>query len=153
MNDKVTAPTILKRRPTDGNEFPFDHFLSQKKDNDFKDLGIEKKSLKEFKFDNADSKQASKSDEVVQTTENTFSKEELSIINIEILKILEENINPQKYNAFFQSTFNLENILMDSVAFSVTTPLIKTMVENHYLNQIKETVKSILGKEYEILLS
>ncbi len=78
-----------------------------------------------------------------------FNKEDLSIMNNEIHKVLKSYVNEQKYDAFFSGTFNLTDISGNKATFSVPTNFIKTMIEKN-IDQINESIIQILGKSYLI---
>ena len=150
-------PTAIFRKVEPAHmsqDFPFEHFLKKTQNNTLNsniinDLSKKENTLEHASF--ADKKPtvamgSSKSD----VLQNTFNLEELEIINQEILNNLKEQIPPQKFSTFFESTFATVDVLDKKALFSVTTPFIKTMVDGHYLPQIQEAISSVLGKEYQI---
>lgn len=82
-----------------------------------------------------------------------FSEEELYQINNETLNHLKEIIPVQKFSAYFENNFTLINIDIETVKFSVSTPFIKNMIEKHYLNQLAESILSVLGKRYNVQIN
>ena len=135
------------------NDFPFNHFINFNSSNDNNHL--EKKDLKKFEYLDTKNKDISsqKVEEKQIFSESSFTVEELSSINEEILNGLRLVISPQKYKAFFENTFIIKSISDEKVTFSVTTSFIKKMIENHYLHEIKQILFNSLGSNYTISLS
>ena len=131
-------------------DFPFDQFLKSNKENQASNTSNNNKNLKEFKLE----KISTINDEPTKAIDNqiNFASDELNILNQELLNHIQTQVAPEKFNAFFEGSFNLTNITMDSVHFSVSTNFIKTMVQNHYNAIIKNGIYQVLGKEYEVLV-
>ena len=129
-------------------EFPFEHFLKSTSSHNTSDVFNENKSLKELKFLNEEVKSPS-----IDINEEIFSAEEFETIEMSFLDTLKSSLNPQKYNAYFTGVFKLTNITMDSIVFNVSNQLIKTMIEKHSLNEVKAAIKTVLGKEYEVVIN
>lgn len=79
-----------------------------------------------------------------------FSSEELKSVTDALLEHIKGLINPNKFHAYFANTFTVSVIHQDTVEIVVTTSFIKTMVETHYLETIKQALFAILGKEYAV---
>lgn len=127
-------------------QFPFAHFLkldglnegSVPKQTDVDPIVVERKHknlepIKEFRG---------------LTSE--FSVEELKTITDALLEHIKSLINPNKFHAYFANSFTVSSIIHDSVEIMVTTNFIKTMVETHYLDTIKQALMEILGKNYGV---
>lgn len=121
--------------------FPFDHFLKATFDQNNSNIFNNKEDIKPVE-------QKEKNSGI----EDSFSHEELNLINDEIHNTLKALINTQKYNAFFNNALSLTNITLDTLEFSVPSNLIKSMVEKS-LDQINEAIKNALGKEYYIVIN
>ncbi len=138
------------------SDFPFNQFLKSNKQNQEQQSSNNSQNLKELKI-NAHAQKQDTQQEAPANNPNiideNFTEEELSIINEELLNHIKSFITPQKYNAFFDGTFNLADIKMDLIQVQVTTPLIKTMVERNYLQTIKDGILQILGKQYDVEVS
>jgi len=138
-------------------DFPFNQFLKSNKQTQNQEIHNNNKNLKEFKFENFASKQEEETqvsyEEVNNTIEESFTLEELTIINDELLNNIKSQLTPQKYNAFFDGTFKISEVKMDVMLVQVTTPLIKTMIERNYLQTIKDGIFQILAKEYDVEVS
>lgn len=81
-----------------------------------------------------------------------FSTEELKTTTEALLEHIRNLINPNKFHAFFANTFTVSAIKQDTAEFVVTTNFIKTMIETHFMETIKQALFEILGKHYEIEL-
>ncbi len=79
-----------------------------------------------------------------------FSSEELKSVTDALLEHIKGLINPNKFHAYFANTFTVSVIHQETVEIVVTTSFIKTMVETHYLETIKQALLAILGKEYAV---
>lgn len=79
-----------------------------------------------------------------------FDTEELKSINDEILEQLKENIPTSKYKTFFENTFTVTQLTENTIVFSVSTNFIKKMIDNFYINTIKQIVFELLGNSYDI---
>ena len=123
------------------NEFPFNHFINLKKPNNIKDIN-------EINNVNLDKHFGDKPQ--LDDNNSDFSQDELNIISEEINKSLKESISPQKYSAYFNNTFNLIEIKKGTVVFSVANSFAKKMIENNYLDQIKQNVFNLLNTEYSV---
>lgn len=121
--------------------FPFDHFLKATFDQNNSNIFNNKEDIKPLE----QAKNSVDNDE-------SFSHEELNLINEEIHNTLRSIINSQKYSAFFDNALSLTNIKLDTLEFSVPSNLIKSMVEKN-LDQINEAIRNALGKEYYIVIN
>jgi chromosomal replication initiator protein len=134
------------------NDFPFNHFFSLDKPS--KNNNIENE-IKDYSFPKVEEpEQISQNTTENQTlSQDTFNSDELQCISEEITIGLKSSISPQKYKAFFENTFTVNNITDEEIEFCVTTNFIKKMIENHYVSDIKQIVFTTLGKEYEIVIT
>ena len=111
--------------------FPFHHFLKNKTDISSSNISSDKTF------------------EQPLTKSDSFSADEYDLIQKEILGNLKSHISPEKYNAFFENNFYLDSVFLDKIVFRVSTPFIKSTIENNYLSSIDASVESIFGKEKE----
>lgn len=84
-----------------------------------------------------------------EKTDN-YDNEELKSITEAILEIIKLNIQPNKYNTFFENVFTASSLNSTKVTFTVTTGFIKKMIENFYLDTLKAAVAELLGNDFEI---
>ncbi len=119
--------------------FPFQQFL--KTSNNFNNLDDNQSIEPKISTENTNSS--------TSLLSSSFDSEELSYMNQEIHKALKSHITTQKYDAFFNETFNLVDISSNKAIFAVPTNFIKTMIEKN-LDQISESIISVLGKSYLI---
>jgi chromosomal replication initiator protein len=134
-------------------DFPFGQFLKTNKEaQNTESLGS--KNLKEIKITSTSTNQESLTPSEIgensDKIEASFTNDELSIINSELLNYIKSYVTPQKYNAFFDETFTISDLKMDIMVIQVTTSLIKTMIERNYSQTIRDGIFQILGKEYDI---
>jgi chromosomal replication initiator protein len=131
------------------NDFPFNHFFNLDKNSKNNDI---ESNITDYSFPKVETtSNISQSPKLNQSLSNSdFNAEELQCISEEITIGLKSSISPQKYKAFFDNTFTVNNITDESIEFCVTTNFIKKMIEAHYINEIKQIVFTTLGKEYEI---
>lgn len=117
------------------DKFPFEHFIS-------------------FKNQKETTPEISKKDNSAPIEpESNFDNDELSSITEEILNVLEKSISNQKYNAFFKNTFTVTGISETKIDFSVTTEFIRKMINNHYLQNLEQCIKDLMGQKYDISIS
>ncbi len=139
------------------SDFPFGHFLKLK--NSDKNITTEEKAEPADDFCDVNNESsfyeapAPFQTKKAKNSESSFSVEELNTINQEILSIVKDFINEQKYNTFFKNTFSLINISENTISFAVTTNFIKIMIETHYLSFIKQAIESVLGNQYTLSLN
>lgn len=81
-----------------------------------------------------------------------FSTDELKSTTDALLEHIKNLINPNKFHAFFANTFTVGSITESTAQLIVTTNFIKTMIESHYIDTIKQALFEILGKNFEIEL-
>jgi chromosomal replication initiator protein len=79
-----------------------------------------------------------------------FSTQELKTITDALLENIRNLISSNKFHAYFANAFTVAAIRQDVVELVVTTKFIKTIIEAHYPETIKEALFAILGKQYEI---
>lgn len=122
-------------------DFPFGHFInldSLNNNNNLPQENLNKQLLKEnFPKNNVESS-------------SSFTKIELDFICEEILEGIKASISPHKYKAFFENVFKINFIDESKIIFSVTTAFIKKMIEQHYLDEIKQIMFNTLGRDYTI---
>lgn len=133
-------------------DFPFGQFLKSNNENQSSNSHNNNKNLKEFKLENINTSPNKEPEEAQIQPSGDFSAEELNILNQELLNHVQTQVTPEKYNAFFDGSFNLTNITMDSVHFAVTTNFIKTMIQNHYKGIITNGIFQVLGKEFQVIV-
>lgn len=144
--------------------FPINHFFTQKNNNNFKNLEksnnvfdheTESNDFLERSFSTSvqTDKKMTKSQFNDTSNEAEMELEELKSITDEILSILKQNIQPHKFKTYFENTFTVSSLDGDHVGFSVTTPFIKKMIENFYYLALKQAVQELLGSEYEISIN
>lgn len=85
-----------------------------------------------------------------KTLSSEFTIEELKTITDALLENIRNLINPNKFHAYFANSFTVSAIHQNVVEIMVTTKFIKTMIETHYPEAIKQALFEILGKDYEI---
>lgn len=122
-------------------DFPFGHFInldSLNNNNTLPQENLNKQLLKEnFPKNNVESN-------------SSFTKTELDFICEEILEGIKASISPHKYKAFFENVFKINFIDESKIIFSVTTAFIKKMIEQHYLDEIKQIMYNTLGRDYTV---
>lgn len=127
------------------NDFPFNHFINlDSLNNNGHTQG--KTTTTSFKMPIYDNE----TDKNQLLNDSSFCAEEMSSICEEILTALKSSISPQKYRAFFENTFTINQITESKIVFSVTTSFIKKMITNHYLEEIKQIIFNTLGNMYDI---
>ncbi len=119
--------------------FPLDNFFSPKqfqaeKFNDSKDLSA----------DNSIGQKINSS---------SFSAEELAAITNEVLAILRPQLGQEKFSAYFEGAFQAKSMTQNEVEFIVPSQFTKKMITEYYIGDISRAIQSILGKEYNIVLS
>ncbi len=128
-------------------KFPFDHFLKLDSFNDNRPAA----KISEKEVSPVIVEQAMKNLNPVQPAITPeFSNEELKTITDALLEHLKNLINPNKFHTYFANTFTVSGITQENVEFLVTTSFIKKMIETHYLDSIKQALKEILGKDYQL---
>lgn len=79
-----------------------------------------------------------------------FETEELKSITEEILQMVKNTISPNKYRAYFSSTFTVSSIKEDKIEFTVTTNFIKKMINEHYMGVLRHVLFDLFGSHYDI---
>lgn len=118
------------------NDFPFDHFLNIPKNNQPNIASMTQDCTESLKPES--------------NKDEGFSENELDFVNKEISEKIKDKIPAIKFSTFFGDVFTLVNIRIDHVEFATTTEYIKTVIENNYLEDIKQSVFQVLGKNYDI---
>lgn len=135
------------------NDFPFNHFINIKNDNNNNHLN------KNFITEQFTFPQSEREEKEAFSTENQsvgtsdFTVQELETIADEVLSGIKNNISAEKYKAFFEKTFTISSIANNTVTASVSTNFVKKMVETHYSDLIKQILFTVLGSEYAIHFS
>ena len=124
------------------DDFPFDQFFN------FKDKKPVDQVIKNQQIQDITAKTPEET--TSSGLESDFEKEELAIMTSELLEHLKQNINEKKFNAYFSGTFQIKNIVDDSIICSVTTGFIKKIIESQYTADIENIFKSFLGKNYNL---
>lgn len=131
------------------NDFPFNHFINFENTN--KNNNLPSDEVKDYIFPKVEenSSEASQSNNQLLSSDS-FNADEMHSICEEVLSGLKNTISTQKYKAFFENTFMVSKITEESIQFTVTTSFIKKMINNHYLDEIKQILLTILGVQYSI---
>lgn len=79
-----------------------------------------------------------------------FAADELKTITDALLENIKTLISPNKFHAYFANAFTVASIEQETVEIVVATNFIKTMVETHYTETIKQALMEILGKDYGV---
>jgi chromosomal replication initiator protein len=127
--------------------FPFNHFL--KLDN----LGIDQHSLKGNEIHPSLIEKTIRDVPEEQSKgldKSEFAADELKSITDALLDHIRALINPNKFHAYFAHALTVSAIERTSVELVVTTSFIKKMIETHYSEIIKQALRDILGKTYEV---
>ncbi|MCY4645172.1 MAG: chromosomal replication initiator protein DnaA [Bacteriovoracales bacterium] len=82
-----------------------------------------------------------------------FSAEELLPIGKEIVKKLKDEIDENKYHAFFKDHFSLLSLKAGTIEFAVSTEYIKNVVEANYIAPLHRAIESVLGQKYDVAFS
>ena len=128
-------------------KFPFDHFLKLDGLNDASpSIKSSQKPVAPVVVEKAVQKLNTSKPKLAPE----FSSEELKTITEALLDHIRTLINPNKFHAYFESTFTVSAVGQDVVEFVVTTSFIKKMVETHYIETIKQALVEILGKDYNL---
>lgn len=134
------------------SDFPFNHFLNLEKTN--KNNNLNDKNIEKYDFFTKNTQMSTqtevKNDQNQTLSSSSFGSEELKILSEEIISCLKNVISPEKYKAYFSNTFHVTNITNDEVIFGVTNNFIKKMIENSYLEEIKQVLFNTLGTQYEV---
>ncbi len=78
--------------------------------------------------------------------------DELSLLNEEICSQFKASIGEQKFNTYFKGMLSIQSIGNSELSFNISTPFIKKMLENHYLEQLNHSIENTLGKRFQIIL-
>lgn len=139
------------------DNFPINHFFSfddnQKKSSNFNNLNQELPTEKNQKsivtnFNLQDGFLTADPSNI--STCEDFDTEELKSISEEIISALKGTIQPNKFKTFFENTFTVSQVTENTIVFSVSTKFIKKMIENFYINTIKQIIFDLLGNNYDI---
>lgn len=134
-----------KERDLMSNDFPFDQFINFKENNNLTE--------KHYKLNTQiHSKLKPHRSENQALNSSLFSSDELSTINEELLIGLKNNVSAEKYKAFFEKTFYISQISDSAVEITVATAFIKKMIDNHYLQSIKDILFTALGTRYDVVI-
>lgn len=143
------------------DSFPFEHFINFNNNNQLSHNNLESE-IKETEqigfnlFDTSSKINTLKSENSISQNFNNnqhssdFETKELTSITNEILEILRETISPNKYKAYFSSTFTVSSISEDKIEFTVTTNFIKKMIQEHYMDVLRHVVFDLFGSSYHI---
>ncbi len=130
--------------------FPFAHFINLDGNNDEK---IQDIAPEEKKLTDSFSSQSNEYVNEANMATSAFSQEEINLISSELLNSLQETVNPQKYKAFFDQSFYISNITEEFIECTVTTSFIKKMIENHYIDHLKNSITATLGKPLNVTIN
>ncbi|OFZ14222.1 MAG: chromosomal replication initiator protein DnaA [Bdellovibrionales bacterium GWA2_49_15] len=109
-------------------EFPFDHFL--------------KKGQLEKPF----SSPQTPSPQVQKSNENNDIGE-LRELETEILGLLKDSIPKQKFNAYFENTFEIVTFEGNQIIFSCSTQFIQHIISSQYLTHLENAILATIGKK------
>jgi len=126
-------------------KFPFDHFLkldglSDKADNFNRPSTPVSPVIINHTLDKAAQKEIAPE----------FTSGDLKDITEAVLEHIKSLINPNKFHTFFDKTFTISAVNENEIEMVVSTSFIKKIVETQYTDTIKQSLKEILGKDYEI---
>lgn len=85
-------------------------------------------------------------------TESEESRDELSLINQEVLNHLRTIVPELKFNTYFENSLELKSIANQSATFEVRTAFIKKSAEL-YKEEIAKSIYNVLGTQYEIIIN
>lgn len=119
-------------------KFPFEHFLSFNVNNTNNFNELDK---------NIDVEKSLNEQEI-----HGFSSEELISVTETLKSELKKALSPEKFETFFANHFTVSSINNDNLYIKVSNILSKTMYEKHYIGHIKEAIKSLLGKDYNVIV-
>lgn len=93
--------------------------------------------------------------ELASTQENSsvFSEPELEAITQEVLAILRPQLGQEKFSAYFEGAFQVKSIARSDVEFIVPSLFTKKMITEYYLTDLSAAIETVLGKEYNVILS
>lgn len=122
---------LIKHFFSIGNETkPNDHFFGQ--------------------FSNEQAPQNSQKE--ASNNESEESRDELSLINQEVLNHLRTIVPELKFNTYFENSLELKSIANQNAIFEVRTAFIKKSAEL-YKEEIAKSIYNVLGTQYEIVIN
>lgn len=135
------------------DNFPFEHFIKFNNNKDLVqdnnkniqqplEINLEAK-LNEQNHSNLEKSQLNQDD-------SEFDFNELKSITDEILTMLKSSISPNKYKAYFNSTFTVSSLIDDKICFTVTTNFIRKMIVEHYMSNLKQIIFDLFGSNYDV---
>tara|TARA_Y100000768_G_C23991387_1_gene693827 strand:- start:17161 stop:18759 length:1599 start_codon:yes stop_codon:yes gene_type:complete len=129
------------------NEFPFNHFLNfDKNNNKINNLNTNNTPKTDFMTQALQSENS----EIKQENQEVGQDSEFQMLSDEIISQLKSSLSPEKYKAYFLNTFFVNNITHEDVEFLVTNNFIKKVINNNYLQQVKDILFKCLGKHYNV---
>ncbi len=134
------------------NDFPFNHFINFDKPSKNNNLNNEAITNYDFPVVKPEVTDQTSTQNQLLSNDN-FNSDEMHSICEEVLLGMKQYISPQKYKAFFENSFTLSAMDDTTLEFSVTTNFIKKMIDNHYLQDIKQVVFMILGTQYSVVIN
>ncbi len=125
------------------NDFPFDQFFN------FKEKSASEQIMKTQQFQEITP--------IIQELNtksgglnSDFDHSELELMTSELLSHLKSKINENKFNAYFDNTFQIKSISDQTIICTVTTSFIKKIIESHYKTDIESAIENFLGKSYAL---
>ncbi|MEA9354793.1 chromosomal replication initiator protein DnaA [Bacteriovorax sp. PP10] len=90
----------------------------------------------------------------IETTNNESeeSRDELSLINQEVLNHLRTIVPELKFSTYFENSLELKSIANQNAIFEVRTAFIKKSAEL-YKEEIAKSIYNVLGTQYEIIIN
>jgi chromosomal replication initiator protein len=127
--------------------FPFEHFLST---SFLKNNHVNQESINELLVDQSLPKNDKKLNKIDNIDTAPIEAEELKMLKEALLEALKNKLNPQKYSAFFENSFSVENISATSICFHTSTDFIKNIITKQYLDKLTESIQEVMGKTMKI---
>lgn len=85
---------------------------------------------------------------VNQTTDDLFSREEISLIENDLLGQIRQEVPAVKYNTLFDGALKVTDIKEKKVIFTVTTHTLNRLLETSYSNLLQSAVERTLGMSW-----
>src|SRR5690606_38858559 len=88
-----------------------------------------------------------------QMTEDLFSRDEISLIENDLLGQIRQEVPANKYNTLFDGALKVTDIKEKKVIFTVTTHTLNRLLETSYSNLLQSAVERTLGMSWRAELS
>lgn len=122
-------------------DFPFEHFLSMSQDNE------------EIKRKTAPKNHIVSDTYGEQLSEELFSREEIIIIEGDLLSQIKQEIPAVKYNTLFEGSLQVTDIKEKKVIFTASTQTLSRLLETSYKDLLQAAVERTLGMSWKAHLS